>query len=203
MHEGGADIVVAAVDMLVVGAMSMMVLVVRVRVVALEQQPGARQIDAEAEHGEPDRLLEVDGDRLHQPHHGLVADRRRDQSQAHRAGEGRQLTELAGAEGKARVAGVLARKAIGEGGDAERAGMRRHVPTVRHHRHRAEQVTADDLRHHHHGGERDHEPGALFVGIVLGAEKYVAVLPGLDRMGVHGTPLICTARAALCSTHNV
>jgi hypothetical protein len=68
--------------------------------------------------------------------------------------------------------------------------MGRHVPAVGHHRHRAEERAADDLRHHHRDGQRDHKPGAPFVAVVLGAEEHVRVLPGLDRMGVHGETLL-------------
>ena len=48
-----------------------------------------------------------------------------------------QFAHLAGAEGEARIVGMLARIAIGQRGDAQRRGMRGHVPAIGHHGHRA------------------------------------------------------------------
>ena len=166
---------------------AMVIFVVRVTVVVVtvEQQPGARQVNQQPDRCQCDRLAEMDGDRRIKPRQRLVADRRRDQRQDHGAAERRQFAHLAGAEGEARVVRMAAREAVGERRDGERAGVRRHVPAVGHHRHRAEQGAADDLRHHHRRGKRDHEPGAPLVAVVLGPQENVAVLPGLDRMGVH------------------
>ena len=161
-----------------------------VMMILVEQQPGAHQIDRQAYHRQRDRFAEMDDDRRIEPRQRLVADRRRDQSEDHGAAKRRQFAHLAGAESEARIVRVAAREAVGERRDRERAGMGRHVPAVGHHRHRAEDGAADDLRHHHGGGERDHEPGAPFVPVVLGAQEHVGVLPGLDRMGVHGETLL-------------
>src|SRR6185437_13266347 len=51
-------------------------------------------------------------------------------------------------------------------------------------------MTADNLRHHRRRSQRDHEPGAPFVAIMLGAKEDMAVLPGLDGMSVHETPVL-------------
>ena len=86
---------------------------------------------------------------------------------------------------------MLARETVGQRRDAERAGMRRHVPAVGDHRHRAEQRTADDLGHHGRGGQRHHKPGAELMPVVTGAKKDMAVLPRLDWNGyASGTCLL-------------
>src|SRR6185437_446019 len=51
-------------------------------------------------------------------------------------------------------------------------------------------MTADNLRHHRRRSQRDHEPGAPFVAVMLGAEEDMVVLPGFDRMRVHRAPVL-------------
>ena len=190
MHIGRAQIGVVGVT-----AAPVVVMRVRVRiavmVIVVEQEPGAGEIDQQADRGERGRLGEIDRHRRKQPPHRLVADQHRDQRQQQRAGKGRQFSHFAGAEGKARIARVPAREAIGERGDAQRAGMGRHVPAVGDHRHGAEQRAADDLRHHHDGGQRHHEPDAPLVPVVPGAEEQVGMLPGFHRLGMHEPSRCC------------
>ena len=47
-------------------------------VVILAQQPGADEIDGEAEHGDRNRLAVGDRHRIEQPHHALIGDLKRD-----------------------------------------------------------------------------------------------------------------------------
>ena len=91
------------------------IIVMRMRAVMMiliEQQPGAHKIDAEAGDRQPGRLLEIDRHRRKEPRHRLVADRRGDQSEDHRARKSRQLAHFDGAEGKARIARMAAREPI-------------------------------------------------------------------------------------------
>ena len=172
--------------------MAVMVMVVVVIVgmmmmfMAVEQEPGAGEIDAETERRKHDGLAEIDRHRRDEPRQRLVADQQRDQRQDHRAGECRELADLAGAEGKARIARVASCETVGECGDAEGAGVGRHVPAVGDDRHGAEHRAADNLGNHHRRRERYHAPGAEFVPVMPGAKKNVAVPPRLDGMGVHG-----------------
>ena len=85
----------------------MAVAVVVMRVV-LTQQPGADQIDDQADHGHKNRLAEADGNRAVEPHQAFPADQQRDQRQDHGAGKARQVPYLARAEGEAFIAGVAA-----------------------------------------------------------------------------------------------
>ena len=104
--------------------------VVVIMIMAGAQHPGAEQIDQKPHRGDGGRLGIVDGHGLEQPRRRFVADHQGDQGQHDGAGKAREIAQLAGAEGEARVAGVAAREAVGEGGDGERPGMGRHVPAV-------------------------------------------------------------------------
>ncbi len=72
----------------------------------IAQQPGGDQIDEEADDGDENGLREVDRHRRIEPHQAFPADQQRHQRQKHGAGEAGEITELAGAEGEARVVGL-------------------------------------------------------------------------------------------------
>ena len=182
MPEGGAQIVVMMVMMAVLVMVMTMIVIM---IVAGAQHPGAEQIDQQSHRGDGGRLGVVDGHGLDEPRRRLIADHQRDQGQHDGAGEAREVAQLAGAEGKARVAGVAAREAVGEGSDRQRPGMGRHVPAVGQKRHRAEERAAGDLGHHHGGGQADHQPGAPFIALVRAAQEDVLVLPIVERVAVH------------------
>ncbi len=188
---GGAQIVVGVV-VVVVMIMVSVIMPVRMRMVAtgvlgpvLMQQPGADEVDGEAERGQGDRLVEGDRHRMEQPVDALVTDQQCDHRQHDRAGKGGEIAELAGAERETIVAGVAPGIGIGERGDDQRPGMGRHVQPVGDQRHRAPQPAADDLGRHHRAAQPDDSPAAPLVALVMLAQKDVLVAPGLDQFGVH------------------
>ncbi len=77
-----------------------------IMLLVLVQQPGADQVDGEAERGERDRFVEGDRYRVDQPLDALIADEERDHRQDDGAGERGQIAEFAGAEGKPLIAGM-------------------------------------------------------------------------------------------------
>ena len=106
---------------------------------AAAQQPRARDVDGEAENSDRDRLGEVRSAsaRTVAPI-DFVADQQRDHRQHDGAGEAREIAELAGAEGEARIVGVAARVGVGERRQQQRAGVGAHVQAVGDQRDRAE-----------------------------------------------------------------
>ena len=146
------------------------------------QQPGADEIDGEAEYGNRNRLAIGDRHRPNQPLGALECDLDRDQRQHDGAGEGGEIAKFAGAESEIRVGCLPTRKEIGQRGNAQRRGMGRHVPAVGEQRHRAEQRSRHDLADHHDRGQRDHEPGAALVARMFWTEEQMVVGPLIERM---------------------
>src|SRR5262249_31803600 len=133
MDVGGTEIVVALMMVVIV----IMVMIMRMRmsmsmmmIVLTTQQPGADQIDREAEAGHRNRLAIDDRDRRDQPQRALIGDLDRDDAKNQRAGERGEIAELAGAEGKPRVAQLPPGEQIGRAGNAERGGVGAHMPAV-------------------------------------------------------------------------
>jgi len=103
---------------------------VRMAMLAAGKQPGAGDIDQKSERGDRNRLGEMDRHRREQAADRLVADQERDHRQNEGAGKARQIAELSGAEGEARILRVAARKRIGERRQQQGAGVRAHVQPV-------------------------------------------------------------------------
>ena len=176
-------VVMVVMRMIVPGVpvMGMPGMAVRV-VMAFAQQPGTRQVHAQAERSDRHRLAEVNINRMQEPQHRFVADPKRNHGENDGAAERRQFAELAGAERKARIADVAAGEQIREPGDGQRQHVGGHMPAVGDERDRAEHSAADDFQDHHRGGQRHHAPGTPFALVVAGAEKGVLVGPMAQGM---------------------
>src|SRR5215472_3856194 len=192
MHIGRAKIVVAVVVAVIVVVIMMVVMMtmnvrvtVMMMIVTVAQQPRADKIYGEAEASHRNRLTVDDRHRGDQPQYALISDLDRDHAEDERAGERGKITELACPERKTRISRLPAREQIGRTGNAERRGMRAHVPAVGKQRHRAEEGAGDDLAGHHDKRQRDHEPGAALVPRVLLAEEDVIMRVPIEGMGVH------------------
>jgi hypothetical protein len=107
---------------------------------------------------------------------GLVADKKRNESQHDGAAEPGEITQLAGAEAEARVARVLAGEGVGPCGNQHRNRVGRHVQAVRDQREGAEGDPTADLQHHHRGAQPDDRPRATLVARMARAEEDVRVL---------------------------
>jgi hypothetical protein len=162
------------------------VMVAVVMAVIVAQQPGADEIDAEAEHRDRDGLAIGDGHRMSEACNAFVGDLNGNHGQDDRTGKGSEVAEFAGAKRETRIARLPSRKQIGQGGDPERGSMGRHVPAIGQQRHRSGEPPPRDFTNHHHRGQPDHEPDAAFVLMMAGTQKDVIVRPLVDRMGVHG-----------------
>lgn len=90
------------------------------RRIAAAQQSGARDVDQQSDNSDRDGLVEVDADGGHQATYGLVAVKQRDHGQHDRAGEFRQIPQLARAEGEARVRCVALRTGVRQRCDQQR-----------------------------------------------------------------------------------
>ena len=145
------------------------------------QEPGAGDIDQKAEHGDRDRLVEADRNRVKQPRYRLIADQQRHHRQHDGAGISREVAELAGAEGETAVVGISARKRVSQGRQQQRPGMGRHVQSVGDKRERAEQRPADDFGEHHDAAQDDDRPGPAFRPLMVPAQKHVMVWRQLEH----------------------
>ncbi len=156
MVGGDAARLVVPVAILAMSILAMPILAVMrmsvpvsVMMIAAAQQDGAGDVHRKAEAGDRDGLGEMDGHRSKDAGDGLVADQHRDHGKDDGAGEAGEVAELARAEGEARIVGVPARIAIGQGSKQQRTRMRAHMQAVGDERDRAEQQAADDLGDHH------------------------------------------------------
>ena len=182
MHQRRAKVVVAVVVMVVVVVfvgLAVIVIVIVIVIVAVvvigAKQPGAGEIDREAEAGDRYGLGEFDRHGIEKSGNRLIGDQQRDDRQDQRAGEPREIAELARPEGETGIASVAASVGISQGRQQQRAGMGAHVDAIGDERHRAEHPAADDFQHHHRGAEPDHRPGFLLARIMVLAEEDVVV----------------------------
>jgi hypothetical protein len=152
-----------------------------VMVLAATQQPGARDVDHQPHDRDRDGLVEADGDGMKQPCDRLIPDQECNHRQNDGAAEPGEVAELAGAEGKARVLGVVPGIAVGQRRQQQRARMRRHVQAVGDQREGAEQTATDDLRCHHDAAQPDHRPRPAGITVMPRAEENVFVLEGAQR----------------------
>jgi hypothetical protein len=131
---GGSQIVVVmmmamGVNMVMAVAMTMLMGVV------IAQQPGTDYVDDESERGHRNRLAIGNLHRMEQPDRALIGNLNSDHDQDDRAGEGGEVTELAGAEGEIRITGLPTGEQIGKRCDSESGGVCRHVPAIRQQSH--------------------------------------------------------------------
>ena len=152
-----------------------MTVLMRVSAATVAEQPGAPEVHHQADNGDRQRLAEGDGHRRAQPLESLDGDERGGQAERDGAGEAREIAELAGAEGEARVVRVAARQPVGEDADAERRDMRPHVPAIGQQREGAEHCSGDDLGDHGDGGDDDDREGAAAVPVVVHAQDVFTV----------------------------
>jgi hypothetical protein len=169
----------------VIGTVVVVVMIVSVAVAVImtaAQHEGAGEIDAEAERRNRNRLPVDDGLRRDQPQDTFVGDLNSDQPENDGTGKGREIPELAGAEGEMSVAEMASREAIGKRRNPERGRMRPHMPAIGEQGHRPEQRAGHDLGHHHDQGQDDHDPGAPLVLVMLLAKERVIVRPLVEGM---------------------
>jgi len=162
--------VVIVVVMLVMSVMMMLV-----PMMPAAQQPHAGHVHCQAQARDRDRLAERDRHGRQQPLHRFIADQQRNHRQHDRAGEPRQIAELARAEGEPRIAHMPLGIAIRQRRQQQRAGMGGHVQPIGHQRDRAEQPAATDLGHHHRHAQGDHRPGSPLGMLMAGRKKDVVV----------------------------
>jgi hypothetical protein len=153
-------------SMLVTACMTMAV----VMVLASAQQPGARDVDHQPNDGNPDSLVEADGDGMKQPRDGLTPDQECNHRQNDGAAEPGKIAELAGAEGETHVLGMMPGIAIGQRRQQQCARVRRHVQAVGDQREGAEQTATDDLHCHHDAAQPDDRPHPAGVTVMPRAE---------------------------------
>jgi len=188
---GALSLVVVVVVVVVIICMVMIVIRIMIRkraavamamrvVVLVAQQPGARDIDAQAKRRDRNGLAKMNGDRAGQPHDRFVCDAERDHSQNDGARKRGEFAKLAGAHRKALVVSVAAGQEISQARNGQRRDMGAHMPAVGNQRDRAEQRAARDLGDHHKGSERDDAPGPALMRGVIRAEKGVIMRPLID-----------------------
>ena len=156
---------------------------VSVVMVPTAQQPGAHQIDQEPHHPDHDGLVVMDGAGGEQPVHRLVQHQRSHQGQQHGTGKTAQDFDLPGAKRKPLTARQPPGPDIGQHRQAQRQGVRAHVPPVRDQGHRVIDPAPHDL-HHHHAGRQHHRPGGVALCQRIAFVEMVRVLPPMGCDGV-------------------
>src|SRR5579863_905805 len=78
------------------------------------QQPGADDVDEQADYCDRDGLPEMDGHWRQEARHGLITDQQCDHCQHDGATEASQVAELAGTEYEPAVGGVAPRVGVGQ-----------------------------------------------------------------------------------------
>ena len=125
----GCPQIVIVMMMVMVMLIDMMIIVVMVMMVILQQQR-TDDIDEQAQAGNCDRLVELDGVWIEDTLHGFEQHDQCHDSQGHCAGKTAQHAHLSRTEGVLRVLGMLAGVLIGEDRDHEGGYMGAHMPTV-------------------------------------------------------------------------
>ena len=120
------------------------------------QHAHADQVDQQSHHCHGNGLFEADRLRVEKAPGSLEHHQQRHHLQHDGAGEAAQHADLAGAEGVARVAGMPPGVGVSKERDAQRGGVRAHVPAVRQQRHRAVIYARGDLHPHHRCCQDDH-----------------------------------------------
>ena len=138
-----------AMVLVVPGMIVAVVVAMAVMVATPAEQPNTGEVHGQAECCDRDCLGKMDRHRREQATHGLIADQDCDHCQHDRAGEARQVAQLAGAEAEPGVLGVFAGVAVSQGRQQQRTGMGAHVQPVRDQGNRAESEAAHDLQQHH------------------------------------------------------
>lgn len=118
-------------------------------IMPMAEQPGARDVDQQAEHRNQDRIAKRDGVRFGEPHDRFIGNAQRYQPQHHRRSEPGQFPDLARTPAISGIGDMALGIGIGDRGNAQRADVRRHVKSVRQQRHRSGQIARDDLANHH------------------------------------------------------
>jgi hypothetical protein len=166
-----------------VAIMRGVVIMRRVVIVMAAQPPGADQIDEQADGGDRDRFIVVDGLRSQQAIDRLEAHERGDAEQEQCAAVATQHFDFPRAERVTPVGGVPAREGIRKCRQAQRQRVRAHVPAIGEHRHRIEPPAARDLDDHHRGGEPHRPPDVTLGEWVAGVEAgRVAVMLHTHRV---------------------
>jgi hypothetical protein len=124
MDIGRAKIVVA-VTMPMGMTVAMMVVVVR-----FAKQPRTDQIDGKAQRRDQDGLAIRNRDRVNEANRAFVSDLNRDHRKDDRAGKGREIAELAGAEGESGITRLPTGEQIRDGGNPKCCGVGCHVPAI-------------------------------------------------------------------------
>ena len=82
--------------------------------------------------------------------------------------------------------GVAAREPIGQSGNRQRPGMGGHVEAIGQERHRAIDRAGNDLADHHRRRQRDDDPGAARIAVMVFTKKNMVVPQGAESFVVHG-----------------
>ena len=124
---------------MMVVAMMVVAIVVSLAVavaVPATEQPGAEQIDHQADHRDQQRLAIIDRLRREQALHALIENSECDRDQPERRCEARETSDLARSPAINGIGGALSGEGIGQSADPQRQRVRRHVPAVGGERHR-------------------------------------------------------------------
>jgi len=135
-------------------------------VMVIAQKQRANQVDTEPDDGNRNGLVEGDMYRAKQTFHAFITDEQRDHRERYRTREGREVAQLSGAKGQARIVRVSPRVRIRQGCDEKRARMRGHMQSVGDERYRTEPISADDLGDHHRCANGNDCPGLSLVPLM-------------------------------------
>ncbi|MNC27829.1 hypothetical protein D3C75_760170 [compost metagenome] len=150
------------------------------------QPPRAQQVHTQADCGDGDGFVVVDGRGHPQAFQRLHGHQRGDAEQGDGAGIAGQDLDLPGAEGEARIVRVAPCAAVGEHRQAQCQRVRAHVPAVGQHGHGVEPPATDDLHQHHADGEPHRAAGVAFGQRIAVVEAVLVATGGGKGVQVHG-----------------
>jgi hypothetical protein len=119
-------------------------------------------IHRQSEHGDDDRLAEMDRLRREDALDRTGHHHQRHAEQENGAGETGEYLDLPGSESEAMVAGVAPRRGVGQRREADGHGMRTHVPAVGKQGHRVVPPAGGNLDDHRCGGDQHHSGACPF-----------------------------------------
>ena len=162
VHVSRTQVVIVMMVVMTVVMVMCMVSVTMFVVSGTMQQPGAEQVDDQADNSNQQGFVEADLRGGQQPLEGFDNHQQRDNTKHDGTGITSQNTDLAGAETVAVVVGMNSRVVVGKRGNTESEKVRSHMPAIGEQSHGAEQPAADNLDDHHHQSQPDDPVGVAF-----------------------------------------
>src|SRR6476661_5773430 len=197
VHKCGAQIVISMMESTRRVRMRLIPFMVRIGVmvviVIFTQEESTKEVDAQSDHCNRDRLIECNGYWVKKSAKALITDKQRDHRKCDGTCECSQVPELPCSEDEALVPGISTRIGVGQSGDKERTGMGRHVKPVRNKGNRTVPKAPNDLGNHHRCTDSDHGPRLALIPCMRFPEEDVCMAKVFNGVRMHGSVSVSKA----------